>query len=1088
MITTCLDHFVHREYATMPRSRSNSPSRPRSSRSPSGRTVRGGAGPKKVRKTKTPTPEVSLPEAPAVSTVHPLDQIDWSALRKKYPNHEIEVRPHLERERISGDTVTTLVKDFAQRTDYVRTESWMLRVQAKPSTLASDTPRWTHPKPRLTIMLPMHLVKSTVDTWTDLRALQSWVTANKKSVVMDIKKTIVREEDPEWPVRMSIAEETVESVESFPWHLVDRVRFLRRLSYRHVSNTFQIDLSFVRDAVGKTAFPISGLLSNPANLHGETEIELLPTPPQEPLHREILSLDLRRILERVLYPGIVPSSTSKEVLIEYLSRLAPQLVPTELRNTPPASFAHAIATKTNGKLSQWFVGYNVTGFKLEHILQTNGDEPLHEPRFLDPRSRMLVTEKADGERHLLLTMSDGRAFFINNRLQVSTAPVQATEGALGCLLDGEYLEDRKLFLVFDCLIDRGEDVRAESFWFKDREGTALRGRYARVRKIVDAMRSADDAPQGSRIRFKVFYPMLSSLTPQELLTQAHAMWTQRSKRYEYMIDGLIFVSADRPYLSITPGATAQTTDPWVLKWKPSHMMTIDFLVMNPQPVSVLAATMPDKQVRYTQVELYVGSRFRNEYIAAPFVPTPRTIFAGMKTVGLTPEPIATPCVVECEYVPGAPEGHRWRPLRVRHDKTQLFKMAQADMHRFHNNTLRFSGVGANNERVAADVWRAIQSKILGREDLFEVVTQPDIQTEIQQRIEELNVAVSDDTSRYYKNQERTKEDRAKSIIIGLRNFHNSVKHTLIVKTVNYIRELEKENQARPVLRVLDLGAGRGGDLRKYLDADIQLLAALEVSAPELDELQQRYQQLEQSVKAQGGSIFRLERFHGDMRYKLTKGEAGKAVNNAQSATELENFFQRNDHKIQLVTSMFAMHYAFDTEKSRATLMYNIYRATTLGGCFIGVAFDGARVLEALKKNKGELVFTKQNQVFARIRSAFSEKDSASLRPYGQAIDFQFDTITAGDDDVRREYLIDFQALDKDLKEIYNIQRMTNEEAAGLLGLDTDAPTGHLSDFVPRFHDLSEGEKAFSSMYRYFIYQKILPGNLVKMMELEKRIS
>lgn len=1011
-------------------------------------------------------------------------------MRAAHPDKEIEVRPLLG-ERPSWDRVRAFIQQLKLRGDFRSTETWMLR-------LTGHTPRPVDgalpaPMPRLTITIPSPDLVKWVTQWTTKNALKAWVAAHPSAVQMDRKEVVVRNDDLEWPLRTSVARETVEHPENFDWNQLGQIRFLRRHSFEHTSGTYRIDLSMVRDAKWSAAFPIADLAKGlQGELHGEAEIEILAHPTEAT--SALVARDLRNLLETLTQTiGMVPRSEAKEALLAYLEMVAPNLVPAELRDTPAHEFAGAIERKTRGKPRQWFVGYDVTGMNLEHLQEPSDMvKAPTKPQLLDRRTPMVVTEKADGERHLLLSLANGRVYLINNRLQVTTPPLEALPKGRECLLDGEYLADRKLFLAFDCLFDAGADVRKEPFWVK--EEREARGRYVRLRRLVDGLRPSDGAAQGARLRLKFFFPVVPS-TPTTLLAKAHQMWTQRKTEYDYEIDGLIFVGADRPYHTLTPGQErAAMTDPWVLKWKPSHLLTIDFLVMNPREVPLLAGQAGSAQKPMTEVELYTGMSYRlpqgSHYIAAPFAHSPKTLLPALATVGPAPEPIPTPCVVEFQYDASKPDGQRWIPLRVRHDKTQLHRSDQRRLGRLTDGAW-VSGMGANNERVAHDVWRAIQSTVLGREDLFLAITRPEVQDEIRAKRELLDAPLPEHPAsqdgRYYAVQEKTKEERERSLVIALRRFHNRVKQKLITAAVQLVRPITSVTKGVPRVKAFDLGAGRGGDLEKYQAAGITYLAALEVSAKELDELNQRYLQLDRKMKAQGGRAFRLQRFHADMRRRLSTGAAALAVESPQAkAVELElyNFFRTNEFSMHMVTSMFAMHYAFDSERSRWSFLHNIYETLQIEGVFVGVAFDGARLMEALEKSpKNELAFVKDEKTFARIVKAY---DQPALRPFGQAIDFQFDTITADEHDARREYLIDFNLLEKDLDRVYDIRPVSDEQAQEM-GLP--AATGPLSDFSDLgFEDLCDAEAAFSQFYRYVVYQKQGPGNMAEVAKIEKLIT
>jgi hypothetical protein len=200
--------------------------------------------------------------------------------------------------------------------------------------------------------------------------------------------------------------------------------------------------------------------------------------------------------------------------------------------------------------------------------------------------------------------------------------------------------------------------------------------------------------------------------------------------------------------------------------------------------------------------------------------------------------------------------------------------------------------------------------------------------------------------------------------------------------------------------------------------------------------------------------------------------------------EMMSAHDRERSKIHLISSMFAMHYAFETERSRWSFFHNIHEFIRPNGLFFGITFDGQRLFQALSKAPtGQIDFiARDGTQFASIRRGFGSQ--RKLPPFGAMIEFQYKGITP-DGEWYPEYLVDFESMTQDLDDVYDLRLISTEEAQ-TLGLP-DA-TGLLSAFEnDGFQDLTDQEKAFSSLYRFFVFRRNGSGNLKRLTQLEHTI-
>lgn len=175
-----------------------------------------------------------------------------------------------------------------------------------------------------------------------------------------------------------------------------------------------------------------------------------------------------------------------------------------------------------------------------------------------------------------------------------------------------------------------------------------------------------------------------------------------------------------------------------------------------------------------------------------------------------------------------------------------------------------------------------------------------------------------------------------SLIKGLRSFNNWIKSTIIHK----FSPTEDGNGAP--LRVLDIGCGKGGDLGKWQQAPqpVGILIGIDPAEVSIEQARERHVQM----------------WRGDNR----GGRAGRGGGRPQKTFEAEFFAQdafghsianipivrhigfdpgapvsRRGGGFDVVSMMFCMHYAFESEAKTRGMLQNVAGSLVKGGRFIG---------------------------------------------------------------------------------------------------------------------------------------------------------
>ncbi len=192
--------------------------------------------------------------------------------------------------------------------------------------------------------------------------------------------------------------------------------------------------------------------------------------------------------------------------------------------------------------------------------------------------------------------------------------------------------------------------------------------------------------------------------------------------------------------------------------------------------------------------------------------------------------------------------------------------------------------------------------------------------------------------------------RTDSRIKGLRSFNNWVKSTIIQKfspSEDWERGPQETGQRPPPgLLVLDMGCGKGGDLGKWQQAPqpVDLYVGLDPADISIEQARGRYHEMRTGGGrggrggGRGGYQRRAPRiFHGEFFVKDCFGESIKDVPIVKEAgfDPSGGPSRFGGGKFDVVSMMFCMHYAFESEEKARQMLANVAGALKKGGRLIG---------------------------------------------------------------------------------------------------------------------------------------------------------
>jgi len=753
-----------------------------------------------------------------------------------------------------------------------------------------------------------------------------------------------------------------------------------------------------------------------------------------------------------------------------------------------------------------FIGPSSYTLQIENIIPENND--INAPNI---RKNFVVTDKADGDRHLMYISSIGKIYLINTNMAIIfTGAVTEEETLFRSLYDGELIMHNKnrkfinLFAIFDVYYVKGEDVRRLKF-IEDDDDDKVLYRYKLIHNTITLLSPksvVSNMISPMRFQAKKFYPEKFNPSGSELQIFEgckHIMQKVEAGLFEYETDGLIFTQAVYGVGGDGVGKVGPLRKlawDYSFKWKPPEFNTIDFLVVTKKKSGedIVTPIFQDGKShtelnQYKTLELRCGYNPRKhgyinpcqnvyedelpeygdkddeqDYKPALFIPTkPYDPEAGICNMMLKRDDTGVlqmfsedgqvfedNTIVEFKYEMGREKKWRWVPIRVRNDKTTELRQGV---------TMNYG----NAYHVAESNWRSIHNPI----SEMTITTGFNINP----------VEVDEDV--YYNrivNSKRT---------IGLRSFHNYIK-SILIRSVSNKGDI-----------LIDYACGKGGDFSKWTDARLSFVLGIDKSPDNL----------ENRVDGACARFLNFKRSHFHVPYSLfVEGDTSKNIRNGDGITTdkghqiIKAVFgegARDENRLgkgvvrqygkaidgfNVSSCQFALHYFFKSMETLRGFVKNIAECTKLGGYFIATAYDGELVFKMLKNKEvgdGVSIYqddTKLWEVKKRYNVNTFENDSTSL---GYKIDVFQETINK----LTPEYLVNYTYFAQ-VMEDFGFHIVSRDEANDMglpegSGLFSDLYTSLLNKNKNsrnnEFRDainMNEFEKKISFLNRYVVYKKI----------------
>lgn len=708
-----------------------------------------------------------------------------------------------------------------------------------------------------------------------------------------------------------------------------------------------------------------------------------------------------------------------------------------------------------------------------------------------------VTDKADGDRKLLFISPGGKAYFILTTGAIQfTGMVVQDEKLHNSLLDGEHILHDKhggfldTYAAFDLYYVGGKSVRENSFVPVKLTEEPSKYRLPLLNEVVkQVVKSAvliSGKPISMKLESKKFYLGTSEVPIfagcQTILQKEH------DGLFPYETDGLIFtpalfgVGGNRPGESSRP---AKTT--WIhsFKWKPAKFNTIDFLVSvakdssgvervgnifkngmdtgtNDQILQFKMLTLrcgfdPTKHGFLNPCQDVLEDKFpRSEtgddedgYKPVAFYPTnpydnkahvchlilQKDATGTNSMICTNGDVIEDNAIVEFSYDMSEEQPYRWKPLRVRYDKTAELKAGQKNY--------------GNAYHVANGNWHSIHNPVT---------------TEMLSTGIDIPEDAVDDV--YYDRK------NVKNFTRNLRYFHNiGVKKRLI-------EAVSKRGNS-----LVDFSVGKAGDLSKWINAHLGFVFGIDISRDNIENKHDgacaRYLKAKRdnygipyALFVNGNSALNVRSgvaLFTEKGKEITQSVFGEIPKNDALGSAVVRQYAKAASGFDVASCQFALHYFFENVDTLQGFCRNVSECVKEGGYFIGTCYDGSKIFDSLKdKKRGEgISIVERGDV--KIWEVIKEYDATTFRDdetsLGYAINVYQETINK----YFREYLVNFGYFVR-VMENYGFRQLNHVEAK-----DMGMPAG-IGNFKQLYeekkYDMNASERKISFYNNYFIFKKI----------------
>ena len=797
-----------------------------------------------------------------------------------------------------------------------------------------------------------------------------------------------------YSLRFSLCNETeLESVSDEIEYEKKLFRFKNRYSVTSEDGMFRFDLSEVKTGEGNTIKE-----SNLFKQHNEYEIEM-----------EYIgdTKDKDDIFDKLVHNiGILIS------LYQDSYYIMSQAVYDEVRNL------YVSITGTDK-----FIAANPITLQLKHIKKSK--------KYINIHNNYAVTYKADGERNFLIVKDS--LFLINNNFHIRSLDIK-NKTWNGSIFECEYIDG--IVLIYDILFHTKKNVR-------NRPLLGSNSRQSMINEFIKNIESNDI--------YKV--TQKEHRTSPNIFEAINDLLNETDK-LSYTTDGLIFTPIGEKYPN--NGGTWEC----LFKWKPEDLNSIDCLikVMKEKNVDIKSPyILYDKMIQYKRVKLMVtGYRevynqntkkrdkkcvpiefkpFNQEEQIANIILDNDMMYA-IDEKDNSKELMEDDVIVEFVYDrTESNELFRWKPIRIRHDKTLKYKEGYT--------------MFGNYEKVANDIWKSI----------IHPVTENIIRTgEFEEDINFIEDSYKDE---YYSSNNSNTDPNKR---LAYQKFHTIyVKRNLLSHVRKMLNFPDEEHGS-----LFDIGYGKLGDMPNWKHNKIAYVFGMDNSSNNYENAVQIYKETPKPKPD-------IRLVLGDFS-KLIFPDYESALDTQSKSIMKKSLFSK--YQFDIITSYFSLTYFYENEISLRTFFQNVNDILKIGGFLIGTCFDGKKVIELLDKKK-VIEGKKSEKTIWKIEKLYRNGKFNYSKPlFGKEINVFISSIGKS----FKEHLVNFEYL-KILALEYNLEIIEDKSFDELY--TNMSSKKNYSNIV---NEMTDDEKIFSFLNRSFIFEKKEHSPIILSTKLQSKIK
>jgi len=867
-------------------------------------------------------------------------------------------------------------------------------------------------------------------------------------------------------------------------------RYMNRVTFRHDKYPVNIDISIVKNSKRegnsfqlKSTYRLddSGVFTNPETYEIELEVDNTRIGPGTEFNTpETIVSALNKTIKFVLmglqgtaYP--ISYTEQDDISRSYLKLLYND------KYTKKSELEEAVANKRIYPSD--FVGPSSYTLQLQNIIPVN--ENMNVPNI---RENFVVTEKADGERHLMYISENGKIYLINTNMNVIfTGAVTKEKKIMNSLLDGELIYHDKngvfinLYAGFDIYYLNGKDVRAFEFITSSSTSEKEKSkekeyRYLLLMKTIEMMQPKSvvnsDYSSPMRFDFKQFYPFTKAQYQNQKMSSGSSEPTSifsacniilqkiNDGLFEYNTDGLIFTHSSFGVGSNRIGEAGKLnkiTWDYSFKWKPPQYNTIDFLVTTKKGRNgedLVSSIFEDgmNMSSLNQLSQYKTLVLRcgfDEKVHGYLNPCQDVIDdnlpefekdssykkdneSGYKPVQFYPsnpyDPLAGICYI-----------------MLQKDDTGSDQMFTEENEVFEDNTIVEFRYDLSREgqwcwvplRVRYDKTSEFRRGIRNYGNAYHVANSNWYSIHNPITIDMLSTGqnipneIGGDDDIYYNRIGFSSNNLTKA----MRDFHNLFVKKKLIKSV-----------ANKGDTLIDFACGKAGDFSKWINAQLSFVFGIDVSKDNLENkldgacarylnYRKKFKHIPYALFVNGNSGLNIKNGRAmlnDKAIQITKAVFGEGVKDESKLGKgVVRQFGKGMNGFSISSCQFALHYFFKDKETIVEFLKNVAETTALNGYFIGTCYDGKLIFDLLKKiEKGNSVQMNDTDSKVKIWEIKKEYSDDSFPDDSNCLGYKIDVFQESINQMITEYLVNFDYLNR-LMEDFGFKIISREEAKQL---------------------------------------------------------